>query len=329
MSISSLVNVVKISPNSSPRTTKISAITIHYMAIDSSVEACGAGFSSASRRASSNYGIDSKGRVGLYVDESRRSWCSSNTDNDNRAITIEVANCSKAPEWKVSQAALEKTIQLCVDICERNNIPYLEYTGDESGNLTMHCWFANTGCPGPYLVSQFHQIANEVNKRLGRNDKANFKLVEPFKIGEKIAVLAGAKYNSGQSCPSFFLGRTFYVREVMGNYIKISTQKTGAVSGVVHKKYLKSLEKPEPSVPSVPKEENETEPPKKQETELKLGDKVRLKEGARYYNNGSIPSWVFSNTLYVRRIQGDRITFSIFATGAVTGDTHVNNLIKV
>ena len=168
MSNSKLVNYTKISPNSSnPRKHKIDKITIHHMAGNLSVEKCGDVFAPKSRKASSNYGVGSDGRVGLYVDEANRAWTSSNAANDNRAVTIEVANDGGAPDWHVSDKALEKTIELCVDICKRNGIPRLNYTGDKSGNLTMHKWFANTTCPGPYLESKFPYIAEEVNKRLG------------------------------------------------------------------------------------------------------------------------------------------------------------------
>ena len=167
MSSSALVNYTKISPNSSARTAKIDKITIHHMAGNLSVEACGNVFATTDRQASSNYGIGSDGRIGLYVDESRRAWTSSNRDNDNRAVTIEVANSGGAPSWPVSDKALAATINLCVDICKRNGIARLNYTGDKNGNLTMHKWFAYTLCPGPYLESKFQYIADEVNRQLG------------------------------------------------------------------------------------------------------------------------------------------------------------------
>ncbi|MFM1524750.1 MULTISPECIES: N-acetylmuramoyl-L-alanine amidase [Helcococcus] len=168
MSNSSLVNYVKLSPNHSGlRKNKIDTITIHHMAGNLSVETCGEVFYPRSREASSNYGVDSKGRVGMYVEEKNRSWCSSSPENDHRAVTIEVANDEFGGNWHVSDKALEKTIELCVDICRRNGIKRLNYTGDTRGNLTKHEWFANTNCPGPYLGSKFPYIANEVNRRLG------------------------------------------------------------------------------------------------------------------------------------------------------------------
>lgn len=149
MSNSSLVNVKLISPNSDPRLDKIRKITIHHMCGNLSVETCGNVFSDPSREASSNYGIDSNGRVGLYVEEHNRSWCSSSSLNDHQAITIEVANDGGAPDWHVSDKALNKLIDLCVDICRRNGIKQLNYTGDANGSLTRHNMFVATVCPRP------------------------------------------------------------------------------------------------------------------------------------------------------------------------------------
>ena len=168
MSNSPLVSYTKISPNSNnPRNKPITKITIHHMAGNLSIESCGNIFAKASRKASSNYGIGSDGRIGMYVEEKNRSWCSSSAANDNQAITIEVANDGGAPNWHVSDKALASLIDLCTDICKRNGIVRLNFTGDASGNLTQHNYFAATACPGPYLKSKFQYIANEVNKRLG------------------------------------------------------------------------------------------------------------------------------------------------------------------
>lgn len=167
MSNSALVNYTRISPNrTSPRKDTIKKITIHHMAGNLSVETCGSVFAPTSRQASANYGIGTDGRVGMYVEEKDCAWTSSNADNDNQAVTIEVANDEIGGQWHVSDTALAKLIDLCVDICQRNGIAKLNYTGDKTGNLTMHKWFAATACPGPYLESKFPYIAEEVNKRL-------------------------------------------------------------------------------------------------------------------------------------------------------------------
>lgn len=176
MSNSPLVSYTKISPNSSnPRNNKIKKITIHHMAGNLTVETCGNVFAPVSRKGSSNYGIGSDGRIGLYVEEKNRSWCSSNAANDHQAVTIEVANDGGAPNWHVSDKALASTIDLCTDICQRNGIERLNYTGDATGNLTEHNYFTPTACPGPYLKSKLPYIANEVNKRLSSSSKPSEK----------------------------------------------------------------------------------------------------------------------------------------------------------
>lgn len=166
MSKSNLTNITILNNHYSSRNgTRIDKITIHHMAGNLSVETCGRVFQN--REASSNYGIGTDGRVGCYVEEENRSWCSSNASNDRRAITIEVANDVIGGDWHVSDTALEKCIELCVDICQRYDIKALNYTGDTSGNLTRHNMFIATTCPGPYLQSKFPYIAEEVNRRLG------------------------------------------------------------------------------------------------------------------------------------------------------------------
>lgn len=167
MSNSSLVEYTQLSPHcNKPRLDKIRKITIHHAAGKASLQGFGATFN-GTREVSANYAVDSRGRVGMYVEECNRAWTSSSPDNDHQAITIEVANDSGDPNWHVSDAAIEATINLCVDSCKRNGIEKLNFTGDKSGNLTMHKYFAATGCPGPYLESKFPYIASEVNKRLG------------------------------------------------------------------------------------------------------------------------------------------------------------------
>lgn len=184
MSNSSLISYTKLSPNNSgKRTHKIDTITIHCMAGDLTIESCGALFAKESTQASSNYGIGSDGRIALYVDEANRSWASSNRENDQRAVTIEVANNGGADKgWPVSDKAYTALIDLLTDICKRNNIKKLLWKGDKAligkinqQNMTVHRWFANKSCPGDYLYNKHGQIAAEVNERLEDEDMTQDK----------------------------------------------------------------------------------------------------------------------------------------------------------
>lgn len=189
MSNSPLVNYTKISPyKNSPRKYKIDTITIHCVVGQCSVEGLGATFSNAARPVSANYGIGKDGRIGLYVDEKDRSWCTggkdkngnpirvngiSGGDNDERAITIEVASDTTHP-YAVNDAAYRSLIRLLVDICKRNGIKQLKWQGNKAligqvdkQNMTVHRWFANKSCPGDYLYNRHGRIAAEVNAQLG------------------------------------------------------------------------------------------------------------------------------------------------------------------
>lgn len=185
MSNSSLVSFTKISPNkSSPRNHKIDTITIHCVEGQCSIETLGNVFAPTTRQASSNYGIGPDGRVGMYVEEKDRSWCSSSSSNDNRAITIEVASDTTSP-YAVTDAALAGLIKLCADICKRNGISKLVWSTDKNQrmnhlngcNMTVHRDYANKSCPGEYLYGKHAYIATEVNKLLGAGTTTKKKSV--------------------------------------------------------------------------------------------------------------------------------------------------------
>lgn len=177
MSNSNLVSYTKISPNkTSPRNHAIDRITIHCVVGQCTVETLGNIFAPTSKQASSNYGIGKDGRVGMYVEEKDRSWCSSSSANDNRAVTIEVASDTTHP-YKVTDQAYSGLLDLVTDICKRNGKTKILWFGDKNKTLaytpkanemvmTVHRWFANKACPGDYLYNRHGEIAAEVNRRL-------------------------------------------------------------------------------------------------------------------------------------------------------------------
>lgn len=177
MSNSSLVVHTKLSPNcTKPRNQAIDRITIHCVVGQVTAESLGNWFAKSSTQASSNYGVDKDGRIGLYVDEANRSWASSSKANDHRAVTIEVASDTKHP-YAVTDKAYKALIKLVADICKRNGKNKILWFGDKDKALaykpaknemvmTVHRWFANKACPGDYLYSRHDDIAAQVNKIL-------------------------------------------------------------------------------------------------------------------------------------------------------------------
>lgn len=111
-----------------------------------SVEGFGNMVTKAGADMSATYAIGSDARVGLYVDEADRPWTSSSPSNDNMAVTIEISNSAVGEPWPISDQVFNKAIELTVDICKRNGIKELIYTGDEKGNFTFHRFFMATAC---------------------------------------------------------------------------------------------------------------------------------------------------------------------------------------
>lgn len=176
MSNSKLVVYSKMSPNNSgTRTHVIDTVSVHCVVGQCAIETLGSLFASSSRAASSNYGIGYDGRIGMFVPESKRSWCTSSKSNDQRAITIEVASDTYAP-YRVRDAAYKALIELLADICRRNkNISTLRWQGNKAligqtskQNMSVHRWFDKKSCPGDYLYNLHGQIAKEVNALLAK-----------------------------------------------------------------------------------------------------------------------------------------------------------------
>ena len=94
---SSLVSYTKLSPNTPAENALHRPYHAHCVVGQCSVETLGSIFLPTSRQASCNYGIGVDGRVGMYVEEKNRSWCSSSSANDQRAITIECASDTTEP----------------------------------------------------------------------------------------------------------------------------------------------------------------------------------------------------------------------------------------
>lgn len=174
---SPLVAFTLLSPNhSGQRTKRIDRISPHCVVGQCSAEGLGDWFQRPSTQASSNYGIDKDGRIGLYVEEKNRSWCTSSNENDQRAVTIECASGKMEP-YAMNEVVYDRLIDLCVDICQRNGKKKLLWFGDKDKSLsyqpkedemliTVHRWFANKSCPGNWLYAKLGDLAAKVTARL-------------------------------------------------------------------------------------------------------------------------------------------------------------------
>lgn len=239
-----------LSPNYSDRKSPVKKFTIHHAAAVAPAENVAKTFQSAARQASSNYVIGSDGSIILCVPEEFRAWTSGNEGNDTQAITVEVCNSAGAPNWNVSDTALEAVIKLGVDICQRYGLPGFTWTGDKNGTLTIHKMFQATACPGPYLESKMPYIAQEITKRVKEGKTMVYKIniddlkqkgytsisfefgalnapvsapqqtvvqTPTLKAGAIVRVKNGAKTYDGKSLASFIYNRDHVVKEIKGD----------------------------------------------------------------------------------------------------------------
>lgn len=171
------------------RTHNIDTITIHcFVGQVTAKQGCDF-FASTLKECSANYVVGFDGSIGLSVEEKDRSWCSSNRENDMRAITIEVASGTSEP-YSVTEQAYNALIKLLVDVCKRNNIKRLLWRNDKSligqvdkQNMTVHRWFAKKSCPGTYLFSNMGEIADAVNAELNKETNKNNRTIYRVQVG--------------------------------------------------------------------------------------------------------------------------------------------------
>lgn len=209
---SALAKVRILSPNhSGARKHVIDTVTIHCTAGQLTAAQIGNIFKNPARRASSNYGIGWDGSIGLYVEEKNRSWCSSSSSNDNRALTIEVSSDPKYP-YAVKDKAYNALIELLVDICLRNNIKRLVWSTNKyqrmnhlrGCNMTVHRDYANKSCPGEFLYSRHFEIASKVNARLEKIRGSVSDKRPPLKVGDIVNFKGNKHYancNSDEAKP--------------------------------------------------------------------------------------------------------------------------------
>lgn len=299
MSNSPLVDYTCISPNkNSPRNHKIDTITIHCVVGQCTVETLGNIFAPTSRQASSNYGVGTDGKIGMYVEEKDRSWCSSNAANDNRAVTIEVASDTKHP-YAVNDRAFAALLDLVTDICKRNGIKKLVWSTKKADrvnhkngcNMTVHRDYANKSCPGDYLYNRHGEIAAEVNRRLGVADTApdagaaQGVTVYTVKKGDTLSRIA-AKY-----------GTTY--------------QAIAAYNGIKNPNAIRVGQKIKIPASTAP-------------AALKKGDRVKVLNAVTYDGK---PFRTYYDTYDVIQVSGARVVIGVGAT--VTAAVNAANLRKV
>lgn len=268
MSNSPLVSYTKISKCKNARKHAIDTITIHCFVGQVSVERMGKSFGSLTSTCSCNYGIGYDGRIGMYVEEKDRSWCTSNRANDHRAITIECASNSKHP-FEINDKVYDSLIKLCADICKRNDIKELKWKADkkligkvDKQNMTVHRWFANKSCPGQYIYERLGQIAADVNALMGVEPSVEVKVDEledalnsdynlksfikdvQEACGANVDGIAGPETLSKTITVSASINRKHpIVKAIQKRLTALGYTEVGTIDGVAGRKFTKAVKK--------------------------------------------------------------------------------------
>lgn len=334
MSNSPLVSYTKLSPNhSGKRTHTIDRITPHCVVGQLSCESICGCFTSTARQASCNYGIGTDGRVSLCVEEDNRSWCSSSNANDQRAVTIECSS-DKTEPYAMNNAVYQSLIKLCVDICKRNGKKKLLWFADKDKSLnynpksdemviTVHRWFANKSCPGNWLYAKLGDLAAKVTAELGGTTSTP-------SAGTLYRVQTGAF--SVKANADAFLNKvkaagfeTYMVK--VGNLYKV---QVGAYSVKANAEKMMASLKAKGFDAFITTESGTAASATPVAATLAVGDKVKLASGAPSYGTSKqFASWVYSSTLYLRELSGNRAVISTLKTGAITGAVDKKYLTKI
>lgn len=335
MSNSGLVVYTKLSPNhSGQRTHSIDRITPHCVVGQLSCESICGCFTSPQREASCNYGIGTDGRISLCVEEKNRSWCSSSNANDQRAVTIECSSDKTAP-YAMTDAVYAALIDLCTDICKRNGKSKLLWFGDKNKTLayepkademiiTVHRWFANKSCPGDWLYNRLGDLAAKVTSRLGGGSQQPSGTLYRVQTGAYKQKANGDAQLAKVKAAGF---DTYMVQA--GGYYKI---QVGAYSKKANADAMAAKLKAAGFDTYITTEQGKAVSSSEgtAAASLAVGDKVKLASNAPVYGSSTkFSSWVYSSTLYVREISGNRVVISTQKTGAITGAVDKKYLTKI
>ena len=185
------------------------------------------------------------------------AWCSTFVS----AVAIKCGYTDIIP----TECGCEKHIQLFKKIGRWvENDAYVPKAGDiifydwqDNGNGDCTGYADHVGIVEQVVGNTITVIEGNMNNCVGRRTLAvngkyirgygvpaydeNVVVSTSFKVGDAVQLVSGATYYDGKSIPSWVMKSRLYIREIKGDRIVISTQKTGAVTGAIHKKYLKLL----------------------------------------------------------------------------------------
>ena len=94
------------------------------------------------------------------------------------------------------------------------------------------------GIVGPLTKKAIKEAVDKMDKNVIISEEEELKL----EVGTEVMLTKDAVFTSGKSIASWLFGKKLYIRKVNGDDITISTVQSGAVNGIVNKKYLEKYD---------------------------------------------------------------------------------------
>lgn len=111
------------------------------------------------RPASAHFDVDRAGAVCQYVKVNEYAWAVGNTAGNQSTISIEMANETVAPEWKVSDVTWKSAARLAGWL-------FAKVIGarPSKDNFFYHHRWSSTACAGPYMDKIYGQVLAEAQR---------------------------------------------------------------------------------------------------------------------------------------------------------------------
>ncbi len=152
---------------SSRGSNTVDGIVLHHTANGGGTSALNYVANANSRNSHPNYLVQSDGKGWGIVNPNKRPWSTAGQP-DEQAIAFEVDNSAGAPDWTISDAALEEVAQITL----HHNRESPRYGHGIARNIkgviqheffvAWHSQYAATACPGPSMVAHIDSIIARV-----------------------------------------------------------------------------------------------------------------------------------------------------------------------
>lgn len=185
-----------------------------------------------------------------------RPWgCGSGVNGSYNDCAIQFEICEddhKSDSY--CKTTYKEAAELCAMLCKTYKIPVENIVshheaynrGYGSGHIDPDNWWPKFGLTMDSFRNTVRGLLGQttVVSQVVKPTNTTQKSTADFAIGDEVKLSSDAKYTNGSSVPKWVINSKLYVRELRGDDVVFSTLKTGAVTGVVNKKYFSNVDKP-------------------------------------------------------------------------------------